>query len=185
MELMPALEAGLTEFDRRVRLVQDWAAPTPCTEWDVRALVNHVTSEHLWAPYLLRGATLSEVGDRFDGDVLGDDPVAAWTHAMTASRAAFHENRTLSGQVHTSAGPINADEYAWQMTFDLTIHSWDLARGAGLDELLDPDLVMTVHDELGKYFPVWYGAILDHPVAVPDDATDQDRLIAATGRDPS
>ncbi|MFC7614026.1 TIGR03086 family metal-binding protein [Actinokineospora soli] len=156
----------------------------PCTEWTVRDLVNHLTSEHFWAPYLLRGATLPEVGDRFDGDVLGPDPVDAWTRASTASRAAFHERPALTGQVHTSGGPINADEYAWQMIFDLTIHSWDLARGAGLDDRLDPDLVMTVTDELSQYFPVWYGAILDHPVAVPPTAGDQDRLIAATGRHP-
>lgn len=184
MQLIPALEAGLAEFDGRVRQVRDWDAPTPCAEWSVRDLVNHVTSEHLWAPYLLRGATLAEVGDRFDGDVLGDDPVTAWTRASTASRDAFHEHRALPGHVHTSGGPIEATEYAWQMVFDLTIHSWDLARGAGLDDRIDPDLVTTVHDELGKYFSVWYGAILDHPVAVPADAGPQDRLIAATGRRP-
>lgn len=184
MELIPALEAGLTEFDTRVRGVRDWAAPTPCAEWSTRELVNHVTSEHLWAPYLLRGATLAEVGDRFDGDVLDDDPVAAWTAASTASRESFHEHRALPGHVHTTGGPIEAVEYAWQMVFDLTIHAWDLARGAGLDDTLDAELVATVHEELGKYFPVWYGVILAAPVTVPDDASPQDRLIAATGRQP-
>lgn len=184
MELIPALETALAEFDSRVRRVPDWAAPTPCTEWSVRDLVNHVTSEHLWAPYLLRGATLPEVGDRFTGDVLGDDPIATWTTASTTSREAFHEHRALPGHVHTTGGPITATEYAWQMIFDLTIHSWDLAKAADLDDTLDPDLVTTVHDELGKYFPVWYGAILASPVPVPDDASPQDRLIAATGRQP-
>ncbi|WP_189213131.1 MULTISPECIES: TIGR03086 family metal-binding protein [Actinokineospora] len=184
MQQLAAFDAGIAEFDRRVRLVRDWDAPTPCTEWTVRDLVNHVTREHLWAPYLLRGATIAEVGDRFDGDVLGPDPVDTWVKAATGSIDAFHQRGALVGQVHTSGGPINADEYAWQMIFDLTIHAWDLARGAGLDEHLNPDLVMTVTDELSPYFPVWYGAILDHPVPTPVDADPQDRLIAATGRQP-
>ena len=48
---------------------------TPCTEWDVRALVNHVLGEIRWAVPLFAGSTIAEVGDRFDGDLLGDDPV--------------------------------------------------------------------------------------------------------------
>ena len=58
-----------------------WALDTPCTEWNVRTLVNHVTVEDLWVPPLLRGATIEEIGDRFDGDQLGDDPKAAWRTA--------------------------------------------------------------------------------------------------------
>jgi uncharacterized protein (TIGR03083 family) len=66
------------EFDRRVAEVgaDQWALDTPCTEWNVRTLVNHVTVEDLWVPPLLRGATIEEIGDRFDGDQLGDDPKA-------------------------------------------------------------------------------------------------------------
>lgn len=184
MQLIVAFDAGLSEFDRRVRQVEDWDAPTPCAEWTVRDLVNHVTAEHLWAPHLLRGITLAEIGEQFDGDVLGPDPVAAWAAAAVASQDAFHQRGAMAGQVHTSGGAINADEYAWQMVFDLTIHAWDLARGAGLDENLDPDLVTTITDEMSHYFPVWYGTILAPPAPVAADAGPQDRLIAATGRNP-
>ncbi len=44
-----------------------WHDPTPCTEWDLRVLVNHITYENLWAAELFPGKTLAEVGDRFDG----------------------------------------------------------------------------------------------------------------------
>ncbi|MET9568940.1 maleylpyruvate isomerase N-terminal domain-containing protein [Streptomyces virginiae] len=66
---------------RAVRAVKGdrWDAPTPCTEWTVRDLVNHVTGEQLLIPPLIAGGrTLEELGDAFPGDVPGDDPVAAW-----------------------------------------------------------------------------------------------------------
>ncbi|HEX2297902.1 MAG TPA: maleylpyruvate isomerase N-terminal domain-containing protein, partial [Pseudonocardiaceae bacterium] len=55
---------GLAEFDRRVEAVapDQWNNPTPCTEWDVRALVNHLVTEQLWVPLLLDGATVEDVG---------------------------------------------------------------------------------------------------------------------------
>ena len=74
---------GIDAFGEKVRAVpaDRWTAPTPCTDWSVRDLVNHVTGEHLWAPHLLDGETIAQVGDRYDGDVLGDSPVAAWERA--------------------------------------------------------------------------------------------------------
>ena len=74
-------------FEQRLRSVgaTEWDATTPCDEWDVRALVNHVVSELLWMPPLLEGKTIAEVGDRFDGDVLGSDPLATYRSAAAAS----------------------------------------------------------------------------------------------------
>ena len=54
---------------------EQWSGPTPCTEWDVRTLVNHVAGEYLWVPEMLAGKTIADVGDRLDGDLLGDDPL--------------------------------------------------------------------------------------------------------------
>src|SRR4051794_945934 len=66
-------------FGRHVREVgpHRWDLPTPCADWDVRALVGPVVAEDLWTPPLVAGATIEDVGTRFDGDVLGADPVAA------------------------------------------------------------------------------------------------------------
>ena len=70
----------------RVRPDQ-WDLPTPCTEWDVRTLVNHVVGENRWAVPLFGGGTIAEVGDRFDGDLLGADPVAAWDESAAEALA--------------------------------------------------------------------------------------------------
>src|SRR5215467_1964256 len=103
-----------------------WKAPTPCTEWSVHDLVNHVVAEHLWAPHLIAGETIAQVGDRYDGDVLADDPVSAWDGAIAASLAAW--DRADDDQtVHLSMGVAPLSEYAEQMLFDLAVHAWDLA----------------------------------------------------------
>src|SRR5437899_5267197 len=65
---------ALERFGRHVHQVRDdqWNGPTPCTEWDVRVLVNHLVSENLWMPPMLDGRKIADVGDRFDGDLLGE-----------------------------------------------------------------------------------------------------------------
>jgi len=129
------------EFDRRVHAItaEQWANPTPCTEWDVRDLVNHLTFESRWAPHLLAGETLAQVGDRYQGDLLGGDPVGAWADASEAALVAVAE-ADLFAMVHVSWGMIPAREYVTQLTADHLIHGWDLARGVGADESLVDDV---------------------------------------------
>jgi len=163
-----------------------WAAPTPDTEWDVRALVNHVLNENLWAPPLLAGMTLAEVGDRFDGDQLGDDPVATWEAAAAASVASIGEAGALERTVHVSFGDISGREYVSQLTCDHLIHGWDLARAIGADETLDPELVDFVYEFLAPQVDGWRSAGVFGPkVDVPAGADRQSVLLALTGRDPT
>lgn len=187
MRLLEAHQRAMREFDSRVRQIgaDQWNNPTPCTEWSVRDLVNHLTSEQMWAPWLLDGATLDEVGDRFDGDVLGDDPVATWTEASTLARRAWEAPKATTGQVHVTGGRIPAEEYGWQMTLDLTVHAWDLARGIGADEALDAELVDTVYEMVESQVDSFQGlGIFAPPQPVAADADTQTRLIAALGRRP-
>src|SRR5215217_7216662 len=99
---------AVDQFGPRVAAVGDrWPAPTPDADWDVRALVNHVLNENLWAPPLLKGMTIAEVGDRFDGDQLGDDPQATWAAAAAASVASVRGDGALDRTVHVSFGDIS------------------------------------------------------------------------------
>ncbi|MFN2477638.1 MAG: TIGR03086 family metal-binding protein [Pseudonocardiaceae bacterium] len=178
---------AMDEFDRRVRSVraEQWGNSTPCTEWDVRALVNHLVTEQLWAPLLLDGATIDDIGDRFDGDQLGDDPVAAWASAAVAAREAFAAPGALRRSVELSYGRRPAQGYCQEMTMDLTVHAWDLARGIAADERLDPELVSDVLAFIESQVEQLAGSgLFAPPVALADDADAQTRLLALLGRRP-
>ncbi|QUH02747.1 TIGR03086 family protein [Saccharopolyspora erythraea] len=186
MRLLHAHRRAMTEFDTRVRAIRDdqWDNGTPCAQWSVRDLVQHLVSEQLWAPRLLDGATLEEVGDRFDGDVLGTDPKRAWTEASTEARRAWDRPAAATGEVHVTGGVIPAEDYGWQMTLDLAVHAWDLACGVGADTRLDPDLVAVVRTVFEPQVASWQDiGIFDPPLPVPGEADEQTRLLAMLGRD--
>jgi uncharacterized protein (TIGR03086 family) len=179
------LPAALDAWTRHVHAVpaERWAAPSPAERWTVRDVVNHVTAEHLWAPHLLRGESLAAVGDRYDGNVLGDDPVTAWDAAQRASREAFGA-AAPQDRVELSAGDTPAEEYAEQMLLDLVVHGWDLARGAGLDGRAEPALAGHVLQYAGTRRPQWEGSGLFAPQVATDSGDPTDRLVALLGRDP-
>ena len=123
---------------------QQWHDSTPCSQWDVRTLVHHLLSEQRWVPPMVEGLTIEQVGDQFDGDLLGGD-ASKWPElvasAMTAAHAAVAQPGALERTVHLSFGDASGREYVMQLTADLAIHSWDLARATGQDDTLDPDAV--------------------------------------------
>lgn len=186
-DLVALFRKAVDEFGRRVEAVEaaQWPAPTPDTEWDVRALVNHLVVECLWAPPLLEGLTLADVGDRFDGDQLGDDPQAVWRAAAAGAVHAVGADGALERTVHVSFGEIPGREYVSQLVCDHTIHAWDLARAIGTDERLDPELVEFAYAYLAPQVDGWRSAGVFGPeVGVPVGADRQSALLALTGRQP-
>ena len=146
-------------------------------------LVGHLVYEQLWVPPLMAGRTIAEVGDAFDGDVLGDDPKAAWASASTAAREAFAEPGAMDRTVHLSFGDVLAPEYVWQMTIDLVVHGWDLARGIQGPEHMPNDLVSTVLDEAKKSVGDWQDSgMFAAPIPVPGCTDDLTELLALLGR---
>jgi uncharacterized protein (TIGR03086 family) len=187
MDLIQAHGLAMTEFDRRVREIapDQWVLGTPCREWSVRDLVGHLVYEQLWAPELLAGCTPEQVGDRFDHDNLGADPLVSWVVAAAAAREAWLEPDALSRPVHVSSGLVDAAEYCWQMTVDLAVHAWDLARSIGADERIDPDLATTVLRYVERHVDEWGDTpMFDTALPVAADADDQTRLIGLLGRKP-
>ena len=158
-----------------------WSAATPCTEWNVHDLVNHVVGEELWVAPLVHGSTIAEVGDRFAGDLLGDDPVEAG-HRAAAEATAAADEAAPDTKVHLSYGDEDLEEYLKQLAADHLVHGWDLAVATGGDTHLDPELVAEVATWFAGREELYRsgGAIGPHVDASGDPQTD---LLAAFGRD--
>lgn len=185
MNLPEAFRRSTAEFDARVQQIGDdqWELPTPCSEWNVRDLLNHLVNEDRWAKPLFDGKTIAEVGDALDGDLLGDDPKKAWADARAEADAAVSADDAMDKIVHVSFGDIPGSEYTMQLLTDHVIHAWDLARAVGADETLDPELVQMCHDVMAPQEEMLRGSgAYGDKVAVPDGAGLQTRLLALVGR---
>jgi uncharacterized protein (TIGR03086 family) len=183
--LLEQYTQALQEFDARMALVgaDQWTAPTPCSDWDVRALVAHVVDEQRWVPYLLGGGSVADAGDRFADDPLHEDAQGAWSRASGAAREAFAADGALDQHVSLSYGDTSARDYLWEMTVDAAIHAWDLARGIGADDRLDAELVRRIHQAAEKDSErIAASGFYGTPIAVASGADLQTRMLGLYGR---
>jgi uncharacterized protein (TIGR03086 family) len=178
--------AALEEADRHVGRIgpSQWTNATPCDEWDVRALLDHLVYETLWVPDLVAGATIEQVGDRYEGDRLGDDPAAAWAAAKVAAIDGVRAAEP-GVTVHTSAGEVTAESYLTEMLFDASIHGWDLAQGIGVEHSIPDDVAADLVTWFTPQVERWVAAgAIARPAPVPGDADAATKLVALSGRNP-
>ena len=162
-----------------------WDLPTPCNDWTVRDLVNHVAGEDLWTPAMVDGKTIAEVGDQFDGDLLGDDPIGTAQAAAMAALDATARTLPAGGIVHLSFGDTPIEEYVWQLVADHLIHEWDLAAAIGASRTLNAAAVADVAGWFANWEELYRGAGAVGPrVPLGADADAQATLLAGFGRDP-
>jgi uncharacterized protein (TIGR03086 family) len=165
------------------------AAPTPCAEWDVRALLNHVIGT-LW----LSDALLTDAAPRHPmapgglpgADLAGTDPVAAYAEAAAAALAAASAGDALTRLHVTPMGDMPGPVLAGFTTLDIAVHGWDLARATGQPAALDAALaghVLAFARQSLAGEPSRGGRI-GPAVAVPAGAPVTDRLAAFLGRQP-
>lgn len=134
-------------------------------------------------PLVTEGRTVADVGDAFDGDVLGDDPVAVWDRAADGARRAFEAPGALERTVNLSYGDSVAAAYCAQMVADAVVHAWDLSRAIGADERLPARLVEFTRGEVGPYAKdLSQSGLFAAPVETAPDADPQARLLALLGR---
>jgi TIGR03086 family protein len=169
-------------FTDRVRGTRDWDAPAPVAGWTARDVVAHLVG---WLPgFLAAGCdvALPQVPDP------AVDPVAAWAGHAAAVQAVLDDPAITDRRF---AHPVVPDELPLAVaidrfyTADVFMHTWDLARGTGQDERLDPEYcaellagmepIEGLMRSSGQYGP---------RVPVPDDADVQTKLLAFIGRDP-
>jgi uncharacterized protein (TIGR03086 family) len=185
-ELLELFQRAQAQFTDRVDAVapdqwEDEALP----DWTVADLVAHLVTEALWVPPLLAGEPVLE--GRFPddtSDLLGDDPFTGWESAADNALSAFAEDDALVRTVHLSRGPTPAAQYILEMTADLTVHSWDLARATDGDTELDGELVTAALVYAERLPEDGIAGLLDPPLDVPPSAPPLVRLLGRFGRRP-
>jgi uncharacterized protein (TIGR03086 family) len=181
-------------FTDRVHAIteEQWSAPTPDTEWSVADLVDHLIDEHRWFPPLLHGLDLGAAGEvvqgarrlPVDGGV-GANLAELWDEAATASADAAIDPGAMDRSVELSRGDTPARQYALEMAIDLIVHAWDLGKAIGYDEPLPSELVDFGYEQARDWGDISDSGYFGAPVSVPDDASQEDKLVALTGRDPN
>jgi uncharacterized protein (TIGR03086 family) len=167
-----------------VKLVrpEDMHKPTPCTEWDVQALLNHMLYELAWVPELCANKTAEEVGDALEGDLVAGDVQHSWhAYAETARQSA--EQTPPERVVHLSSGNVPASNYLDEVAGDIIVHTWDLARGIGRPFHIDEDVAKTIYKLTHSKIPVWREKGLIGPeLPVAAGASAETKLLAMFGR---
>jgi uncharacterized protein (TIGR03086 family) len=150
-------------------------APTPCAEYDVRGLIDHMLH---WAPSLARASRHSDGQAQPGGDPLErhiELLVAAWSVPE-----AWQGTTSMGGPRDLPAQMIGA-----MAVGEVVVHGWDLARATGQAVSWDEELLAYLHDEVARTAELGremqaYGA----EVPVPRTAPMLDRMLGLTGRDP-
>lgn len=183
-------------FERPLSAVRpsQWNGPTPCTEWTVRQLVNHMTRGNLNYVRLAHGGSAAEFLRLRDSDALGDDPVGAYRRSVEECAKAFRQLGALERIIDYPLGRVAGWQALAVRTTDSLIHTWDLARAIGVDDRLDADLIRWVDDHVEEI----YAGLAEMPTsaetthrffaaaegAAPDRASPQDRVLHRMGRKP-
>lgn len=170
-ELLRRHLAACDGFARTIAAVDElgrWDAPSPCTEWDARAVVEHVIGFH--------DQTVLQPLDA-KPERAKDDVPSRWAVTCDALDQALSAPGTLDDAGRAQLMPM--------LTADVLVHTWDLGRAAGLDLTLDPELCAWAWETVAPNEDRIRGSeMFGDAVPVADDAPIQDRLLGFLGRDP-
>ncbi|MEV4252596.1 TIGR03086 family metal-binding protein [Spirillospora sp. NPDC049652] len=161
-------------------------APTPCSDWDVRTVVNHVI---FWNGRAAGAAAKAEpTGPDEDHDFTAEPGWAdRFAEQAAATVRAWQDPDAWTGTTSLSGtGPgMPAPVIGGMMVGECVLHGWDIAAALGIDPRFDPALVEFCYRSLSSIADMGrqYGAF-GPEVAVPEDAPLLDRLIGLSGRDP-
>jgi uncharacterized protein (TIGR03086 family) len=160
-----------------------WQKVSVDDEWTVRELVNHVVTGNYWAEQLASGKTIEEVGDRLDGDVLGDDPLSVYDDSAARAAAVFRAPGAMDAACAVSYGPVPGSVYCGHRFLDVLVHGWDVAKSTDQDTTLDRELVAACWAVLEPQLEMLQASgAFGTEVVVADDADPQTKLLAALGR---
>jgi uncharacterized protein (TIGR03086 family) len=162
-------------------------APTPCREYDVRGLLNHLL---FWGPSLVAAADKKLVAPPADSengvDLIGANGTGGVAAHLDDLVAAWRRPDAWTGTAHVGGPtPLPAPMVGGMVLGELVVHGWDLARAVGRDVHWEPDVLDLLYAEVARTAEQGRAMrVYGDPVPVPDDAPMLARVLGLTGRDP-
>lgn len=158
------------------------ADPTPCANWNVGQLIDHLVGGQHWARCGVQGAPMTETGE---GASAGDF-VTTFDQAATACLAAFSEEGALERTVNPGFGDMPAPALLGLSATDTLTHAWDLAKATGQDTNLAPELAAQLlgasRQMIQPAFRSEEGTLFGLEQTAPEGASPADQLAAFLGR---
>lgn len=153
--------------------------PTPCSDWNVGELLGHIVGGNHFFAASARGEAPPE------GDPLGDDPAGAYRDSAAEVLEAFSAPGVYDTIVPTPNGDLPGAVLYGIAASEQLIHGWDIAKATGQDTSLDPELAAAFDGMIRPNIEnAVAGGFYGPEVAVSDDASAGDRLVALVGRQP-
>ncbi|MFI9406764.1 TIGR03086 family metal-binding protein [Nocardia sp. NPDC052316] len=153
---------------------EQWAAPTPCSEWNVRDVVEHLVTVNLSFTAQLENGPLPQRG----ADLLGDNPIGAYRGSAASLLNALDRTGVRE---RTESGPL-AEQLQLRLA-DLITHGWDLTQATGIPVALPDEFAersLTFIQQQLALRP--RGTQFAEAQPVDDTASALDRLAAFAGR---
>jgi uncharacterized protein (TIGR03086 family) len=187
MDTIGLMREVIAEADKVVQGVRSdqLSAQSPCTEWTVRDVINHITGgSTMFAICVEDGAIADEqLGALMAGDNLGDDFVGAWSAAAARAIHAFESPGALDKIVTLPFGTMPASIALNIAVFDVLTHAADIATATG-QTLQNADLIETAlgvgHEMITPELRM--PGLFDVEQPAPPAATPAQRLLAFAGR---
>ena len=188
MDLHAEMAAAASEDARVVGGVtaDQLTAPTPCTDWDLRTLLNHTI---LWTAHSAERRARDEP---LPDELMSTDFVAQpdWAQAYAAQLdravAAWSDPGAWARELNVMGAPTPSAGVGALLVAEMVLHGWDIARATGQDyHCTGPVLAATAQavDDNAELFRKYQG--FASPIELPEGASEFDRLLATSGRDPS
>ncbi|WP_436495460.1 TIGR03086 family metal-binding protein [Actinokineospora sp. HUAS TT18] len=162
--------------------------PTPCADWDVRTLANHLTH---WSAVVSERAARKQPVPSDGSEAEGTDYTAEadwpgfFADRLDRAVKAWGAPGAWDGETVLASDPRQADFIGKMLYGELVLHGWDLARATGQDLAIDPDVAeaaLVDAEEIADMAREW--TAFGPEVKVGADASTVDRLLAVSGRDP-
>ncbi len=150
----------------------------------LRELINYHAYDDIWVPDTLAGKTIKDVGDTYNGDLLGSDPKASYAKYNQAAQdavAAISE-ADLDTMVHLTYGDFTTRDYLKHITCYRGFRTYTVAKFIGVDATMPTDLVDGLWQEVIPEVEAWRNmGVFGPSIDVPADADKQTKLLGLTG----